>query len=114
MLFDYFRHKSCSRFALTECLLDYTTAYGTSLDFPLPPIDCSENTADSIGTLMPFDLDASLLTMKTRRAGTCGRLIDARCVLGEYISPGPRDATVTIDRLLALLNRDDFIHGSTG
>jgi hypothetical protein len=35
---------------------------------------------------------------------------DARRILGEYIEPGPRDATVTVDRLIAVLDRDDFIH----
>jgi hypothetical protein len=35
---------------------------------------------------------------------------DARRILGEYIEPGPRDATVTVDRLVAVLDRDDFIH----
>jgi hypothetical protein len=35
---------------------------------------------------------------------------DARRILGEYIEPGPRDATVTLDRLIAILDRDDFVH----
>jgi hypothetical protein len=35
---------------------------------------------------------------------------DARRILGEYIAPGPRDATITVDRLIAVLDRDDFIH----
>jgi hypothetical protein len=35
---------------------------------------------------------------------------DARRILGEYIEPGPRDATVTVDRPIAVLDRDDFVH----
>jgi hypothetical protein len=35
---------------------------------------------------------------------------DARRVLGEYIAPGPRDATRTLERLLAILARDDVVH----
>jgi hypothetical protein len=35
---------------------------------------------------------------------------DARRILGEYIEPGPRDATVTLDRLIAVLDRDDLVH----
>jgi hypothetical protein len=35
---------------------------------------------------------------------------DARRILGEYIEPGPRDATVTVDRLIAVLDGGDFIH----
>jgi hypothetical protein len=34
---------------------------------------------------------------------------DARRILGEYIEPGPRDATQTVERLLAALDSDDFI-----
>src|SRR5207244_8825865 len=32
---------------------------------------------------------------------------DARRILGEYIEPGPRDATRTVERLLAVLDRND-------
>jgi hypothetical protein len=35
---------------------------------------------------------------------------DARRVLGEYIAPGPRDATRTVERLLAILDRNDVVH----
>jgi hypothetical protein len=35
---------------------------------------------------------------------------DARRILGEYIAPGPRDATQTVERLLAILDRDDVVH----
>ena len=35
---------------------------------------------------------------------------DARRVLGEYIAPGPRDATRTVHRLIAVLDRDELVH----
>jgi hypothetical protein len=35
---------------------------------------------------------------------------DARQILGEYITPGPRDATRTVHRLLAVLDRTDVVH----
>ena len=35
---------------------------------------------------------------------------DARRILGEYIEPGPRDATRTVERLLAVLDRNDVLH----
>ena len=35
---------------------------------------------------------------------------DARRILGEYIDPGPRDATRTVERLLAVLDRNDVVH----
>jgi hypothetical protein len=35
---------------------------------------------------------------------------DARRVLGEYIEPGPRDATRTVERLLVILDRNDVVH----
>jgi hypothetical protein len=36
---------------------------------------------------------------------------DVRRVLREYIEPGrPRDAAVTIERLLAVLDREDLVH----
>src|SRR6266566_4659429 len=34
---------------------------------------------------------------------------DARRILGEYIEPGPRDATRTMERLLAVLDRNEVI-----
>jgi len=34
-------------------------------------------------------------------------LDDARRILGEYLEPGPRDATRTVERLLAVLDRND-------
>jgi hypothetical protein len=45
------------------------------------------------------DQDTVLLTVE-----------DARRILGEYIEPGPRDPMVTVDRLIAVLDRDEFIH----
>ena len=35
---------------------------------------------------------------------------DARRILGEYIEPGPRDATLTVERLLSVLDRNDVVH----
>ena len=35
---------------------------------------------------------------------------DARRILGEYIDSGPRDATRTVERLLAVLDRNDVVH----
>jgi hypothetical protein len=35
---------------------------------------------------------------------------DARRILGEYMEPGPRDATRTVERLLAVLDRNDVVH----
>jgi len=35
---------------------------------------------------------------------------DARRILGEYIEPGSRDATRTVERLLAVLDRNDVVH----
>jgi hypothetical protein len=35
---------------------------------------------------------------------------DARRILGEYIEPGPRDASRTVERLLAVLDRIDVVH----
>jgi hypothetical protein len=37
-------------------------------------------------------------------------LDDARRILGEYIAPEPRDARQTVDRLLAVLDRDEVVH----
>ena len=34
---------------------------------------------------------------------------DARRILGEYIEPGPRDAKRKVERLLAVLDRNDVI-----
>jgi hypothetical protein len=34
---------------------------------------------------------------------------DARRVLGEYIAPGPRDATRTVHRLIAVVDRDEVV-----
>jgi hypothetical protein len=34
---------------------------------------------------------------------------DARRILGEYIAPEPRDATLTVHRLFAVLDRDDVL-----
>ncbi len=42
--------------------------------------------------------------------GTLIRAVeDARRVLGEYFEPGPRDATRTVERLLAILDRNDVL-----
>ena len=35
---------------------------------------------------------------------------DARRILGEYIEPGPRDATRAVEHLLAVLDRNDVMH----
>jgi hypothetical protein len=35
---------------------------------------------------------------------------DARRILGEYIEPGPRDATRTAERLLAVLDKPEIVH----
>jgi hypothetical protein len=35
---------------------------------------------------------------------------DARRILGEYKEPGQRDATRTVERLLAILDRNDVEH----
>jgi hypothetical protein len=35
---------------------------------------------------------------------------DARRILGEFIGPEPRDATRTVERLLAVLDRNDVLH----
>jgi len=35
---------------------------------------------------------------------------DARRILGEYIEPGPRDAKLIVERLLAVLDRNDVVH----
>ena len=34
---------------------------------------------------------------------------DARRILGEYIAPGPSDATRTVHRLIAVLDRDEVV-----
>jgi hypothetical protein len=36
-------------------------------------------------------------------------LEDARRILGEYIEPGRRDATRTVERLLVVLDRNDVV-----
>ena len=35
---------------------------------------------------------------------------DARRILGEFIEPGQRDAAQTVQRLLAVLDKDDVVH----
>ena len=35
---------------------------------------------------------------------------DARRILGEYIEPGPRDATRTVERPLAVLDKPEIVH----
>ena len=35
---------------------------------------------------------------------------DARRILGEHIAFGPRDATGTLHRLIAVLDRDEVVH----
>ena len=35
---------------------------------------------------------------------------DARRILSEYIEPGPRNATKAVERLLAVLDKNDLVH----
>ena len=35
---------------------------------------------------------------------------DARHILGEYLERGPRDATRTVEHLLAVLDRNDVVY----
>jgi hypothetical protein len=35
---------------------------------------------------------------------------DARRILGEYIQPGQRDPARTVERLLAVLDKNDVVH----
>jgi hypothetical protein len=35
---------------------------------------------------------------------------DARRILGEYIEPGLRDPTQTVERLLAILDKTNVVH----
>jgi hypothetical protein len=35
---------------------------------------------------------------------------DARRILGEYVAVGQRDPTRTVERLLAVLNKNDVVH----
>jgi hypothetical protein len=35
---------------------------------------------------------------------------DARRILGEYVEPGQRDATRTVERLLVVFDRSDVVH----
>jgi len=44
--------------------------------------------------------DQELLISTLREAGR---------IIGEYIEPGPRDATRTVERLLAVLDRNEVI-----
>lgn len=37
----------------------------------------------------------------------------ARHILGEYIEPGPRDAAVTLERLMMTLDDEDLVKRST-
>src|SRR6266550_4423516 len=49
-------------------------------------------------------------TMNTPDEDTVLKAIeDARRILGEYIAPGPRDATQTVHRLLAVLDREEVV-----
>ena len=34
----------------------------------------------------------------------------SRRILGEYVEPGQRDATRTVERLLAVLDKNDVVH----
>ena len=48
--------------------------------------------------------------MNTTDQDTVLRAIeDARRILGEYIAPGPHDATRTVHRLIAVLDRDEVV-----
>jgi hypothetical protein len=61
-----------------------------------------------------INLDASsseLAVMNNPDQDTIIRAVeDARRILGEYIEPWPRDATRTVARLLAVLDRDEVLH----
>ena len=35
---------------------------------------------------------------------------DARRILGQYVEPGPRDTAETVQRLLAVLDKEDVVH----
>ena len=35
---------------------------------------------------------------------------DARRILGQYVEPGPRDTAQTVQRLLAVLDKEDVVH----
>ena len=35
---------------------------------------------------------------------------DAKRILREYIEPGPRDATLTMHGLIAILDKDELVH----
>jgi hypothetical protein len=37
---------------------------------------------------------------------------DARRILTEYFESGPRDATRTVERLLAVLDKNDVVHAT--
>jgi hypothetical protein len=51
------------------------------------------------------------LLMSTPDQETLLRAVeDARRILGEFIEPGPRDATRTVERLLAVLDNVDVVH----
>jgi len=48
--------------------------------------------------------------MKTTDQDTVLRAMeDARRILGEYIGPGPHDATRTVHRLIAVLDRHEVV-----
>ena len=50
-------------------------------------------------------------TMNNTDQDTVLRAIgDARRILGEYIAPDPQDATRTVHRLIAVLDRDEVVH----
>jgi hypothetical protein len=46
------------------------------------------------------------LLRHANRLGNC----PLRRILGEYIEPGPRDATRTVERPLAVLDKNDVVH----
>ena len=37
-------------------------------------------------------------------------MVDARRILAEHSAPGPHDATRTVHRLIAVLDRDELVH----
>ena len=37
-------------------------------------------------------------------------MVDARRILGEYNAPRPGDATLTVHRLIAVLDKDEVVH----
>jgi len=64
---------------------------------PLPPLDSPS--VDLRAVMNNPDQDTLIRAVE-----------DARRILGEYIEPGPRDPTRTVEHLLAVLDRNDVVH----